>query len=97
MVDSVGYNLHKFLRHVQQYCSEHHTYAVKCKNTYGMKNNVQPPLSSHCFTLLKILLIRPDPSPVKPESLGMDTGICIFLSSLGDSSMKARWKATALN
>lgn len=72
MVDSVGYNLHKFLRHVQQYCSEHHTYAVKCKNTYGMKNNVQPPLSSHCFILESPRELKKIQMPV---SIPRDSGL----------------------
>lgn len=48
-----GYNLHKVLRHAQQYCLKLHAYVVKCKNTYGMINNVHPGLStiSGCFTL----------------------------------------------
>ena len=42
MVHLVGYNLHKILKHEKQFCIELHTYVVKCKNTYGMINNVQP-------------------------------------------------------
>lgn len=46
MVHSIGCNFHKLLRHVQQYCLELHTYVVKCENTHGMINSVQPGLST---------------------------------------------------
>lgn len=76
-----GYNLHKVLRHTQQYCLELHAYVVKCKNTYGMIVYMQGCTSSLVASHLKTkknLFPGPGPSPVKPESLGINPSVSMF-------------------
>lgn len=65
---------------------------------YGSRTRIPslrctPESSGEC---LKLLMPRPDPRPIKSESLGWEPGISIFHGSLGESNVQPRLRTSAL-